>query len=112
MTDFERLYGHYDPEGLEPFFTEHMLAMTKENLRSKAEIACELAYRDKQQKTEKVVLLNELKNGLIDFIEDNCEASISKGWVDTDSDVTILEYESVEWAVKKYLDDKIKELEE
>ncbi len=36
------------PWELEPHFYKHMLAMTAENLNNKAEIAQQLAYRDKQ----------------------------------------------------------------
>ncbi len=37
-----------DPRDLEPFFSRHMMAMTAEELDSKADIAMELAYRDKR----------------------------------------------------------------
>lgn len=42
------LYDERDPEELEPYFSRHMNAMTAEDLRGKAAIACELAWRDKQ----------------------------------------------------------------
>lgn len=42
-------YGHFDkPWELEPHYSKHVLAMTKEGLHSKADIASELAYRDKE----------------------------------------------------------------
>lgn len=42
----EKLYAQRNPEELEPFYSDHVLAMTQEDLRSKAAIAAELAYRD------------------------------------------------------------------
>lgn len=46
MTD--KLYAERDPRDLEPYFSRHMMAMTAEKLNTKAAIAEELAYRDKQ----------------------------------------------------------------
>lgn len=43
----ERQYTERDPRDLEPYFSLHMLAMTAENLVEKADIAMELAFRDK-----------------------------------------------------------------
>lgn len=40
------LYAERNPRLLEPHFSAHMLAMTAEDLRGKAEIAAELAWRD------------------------------------------------------------------
>jgi hypothetical protein len=45
----EKLYGHYDHMALDQaggYFIRHMMAMTSEDLRGKAEIAGELGYRD------------------------------------------------------------------
>jgi len=42
----ELQYGHDDARDYEPYFSRHLMAMTAENLHSKGEIACELAYRD------------------------------------------------------------------
>lgn len=42
-------YRNYiDSEKLYPEYTKHIFAMTAEGLHVKADIACELAYRDKQ----------------------------------------------------------------
>jgi len=40
--------NHDGAEELEPYFMRHMMALTAESLFSKADIACELAYRDEQ----------------------------------------------------------------
>lgn len=40
-----KLYGERNTEELGQHFTNHLSAMTSENLRSKFEIAAELAYR-------------------------------------------------------------------
>lgn len=37
-----------NPMELEPHFIKHMSAMTREGLHNKSDIACELAYRDKE----------------------------------------------------------------
>lgn len=42
----DKLYSERDAMLLEPFFSMHMIAMTKEELHDKGAIACELAYRD------------------------------------------------------------------
>ena len=39
-------YEERDCRNLEPHYSEHVLAMTEENLRSKADICAELAFRD------------------------------------------------------------------
>jgi len=49
--DNEKLYLVRSPENLEPEFFNHMMAMTGEGLHNKADIACELAYRDKAIKS-------------------------------------------------------------
>lgn len=41
-----KLYAQRNYEDLEPFFTDHVFAMTAENLGGKAAIAGELAFRD------------------------------------------------------------------
>lgn len=43
----KHLYAERVPSDLEPYFSDHMSAMTGEKLHSKAAIAMELAYRDK-----------------------------------------------------------------
>jgi hypothetical protein len=42
----ELQYGHDDARDYEPYFSRHLMAMTAEDLHSKGDIACELAYRD------------------------------------------------------------------
>lgn len=42
----DKQYGHDDAREYEPYFSRHLMAMTAEDLHSKGEIACELAYRD------------------------------------------------------------------
>ena len=42
----DKQYGHDDARDYEPYFSLHLMAMTAEDLHSKGEIACELAYRD------------------------------------------------------------------
>lgn len=45
----EKLYPtNLDPHELEPFYSQHMAAMTEEDLYSKSEIAEQLAWRDKR----------------------------------------------------------------
>lgn len=44
-------YGHFQPRGLEPHFSQHMDAMTEEGLHEKGDIACELAWRDKEDES-------------------------------------------------------------
>lgn len=41
------LYPKVNPKSLEPYYSEHVMAMTEEDLHSKADIAAQLAYRDK-----------------------------------------------------------------
>jgi hypothetical protein len=47
------MYPKLDPSELEPYFSKHMLAMTAEGLHSKADIAIQLAWRDKEIATLK-----------------------------------------------------------
>ncbi|MDR5020524.1 hypothetical protein RF657_19360 [Yersinia rochesterensis] len=47
------LSKEYDIDGripweLEPYYSRHVIAMTREELHGKSDIACELAFRDKQ----------------------------------------------------------------
>ena len=44
----DKQYGHDDARDYEPYFSRHLMAMTAEDLHSKGEIACELAYRDQR----------------------------------------------------------------
>lgn len=48
MSDEKKLYNQVSPHDLEPEYTQHVMAMTSEKLHYKADIAMELAYRDKQ----------------------------------------------------------------
>lgn len=41
-------YPKLNPWELEPYFSQHMMSMTEENLDSKADIAEQLAFRDMQ----------------------------------------------------------------
>ena len=41
-------YINHDPEILEPFFSQHMSAMTEQKLHNKADIAIQLAWLDQQ----------------------------------------------------------------
>ena len=43
-----KLYKERNHEDLEPYLFNHMMAMTGEGLHSKADIAAELAFRDKR----------------------------------------------------------------
>jgi hypothetical protein len=45
---FGPLYADRDPSELEPWYSQHVNAMTAEGLHSKSDIAAELAYRDRQ----------------------------------------------------------------
>lgn len=44
----EKLYASRRPWDLEPYYSAHVSAMTSEELHSKADIAEELAFRDKR----------------------------------------------------------------
>lgn len=44
-------YENHDARKLGKFYTDHVLAMTSEQLHSKADIAIQLAYRDKKIKS-------------------------------------------------------------
>ena len=56
----KKLYAKRNPAELQPWFGEHMNAMTAEGLHSKGDIAMELAYRDKQ-----IHNLNKIIDGLL-----------------------------------------------
>lgn len=63
-------YKTSDARTLEPYFSRHMMAMTTENLDSKADIAMELAERD-----QRIALLEaeiERLRGLFARIETVC----------------------------------------
>ena len=47
MNNTEKLYAERDIENLDTY-SDHVFHMTSENLRSKSDIAAELAYRDQQ----------------------------------------------------------------
>lgn len=53
MPKPEKLYAERDVETLEPYYSRHVLAMTVEGLHAKADIAAELAHRDKLIETQK-----------------------------------------------------------
>ena len=59
---YKRQYAHrqVDEEPLMEHYIKHITAMTNEDLRSKAEIAAELAYRDHQ-----IAELQEALNSLL-----------------------------------------------
>jgi hypothetical protein len=44
----EKLYVTRKPWELEPYYSRHVAAMTAEGLHAKADIAAELAWRDKE----------------------------------------------------------------
>ena len=46
MKPETKIYITRDPERLEPYYTQHVLAMTTESLHAKSDIAAELAARD------------------------------------------------------------------
>lgn len=64
-----KLYAERDPDEIEPCRMRHLLAMTSEGLHSKADIADELAYRDKEIER----LTQELTNDKDDINELNAE---------------------------------------
>ena len=66
------LYPKVNPIELEPFFSEHMQAMTVEALHSKADIAAQLAARDKkiiQERVKAITKPQQLKLHEIDVDE-------------------------------------------
>lgn len=66
MVEHPKLYLDANPWDLEPHYSRHVGAMTREDLHSKADIAVQLALRDKEiadlntQLTNERVLLAEL----------------------------------------------------
>jgi hypothetical protein len=54
MSEYRNYPSRWD--AMEPEYSTHMLAMTAEDLHSKADIARELAYRDKQIAVLKMTL--------------------------------------------------------
>lgn len=48
MMSDKKLYADRECDELEPFYTDHVCAMTGEQLHAKSDIAAELAYRDKK----------------------------------------------------------------
>ncbi len=86
------LYAKRIPSELQPWFYRHMYAMTAENLRSKGDIAMELAYRDKQ-----IHNLNKVIDGLL--------ASLDVQQAKIDRLILMLEYcpdEMTEEQIKRY----------
>lgn len=63
-------YFPRDPRLLEPFFSEHMEAMTVEGLHDKADIARELAFRDKQIAILKEFLQHWISDGHLQTFAD------------------------------------------
>ena len=55
-------YAERDPEELDEggHYCKHLMAMTAEDLHSKRDIACELAYRDKRIAELEARLLNDI----------------------------------------------------
>ena len=83
MSEYGKLNKH-NPIMLEPEFTKHVMAMTEENLHNKADIAVELAYRDKRiteleaQLLERKALL-DLANRRVEVLENRLGLSVSLG---------------------------------
>lgn len=48
MIEHPKLYLYANPWDLEPYYARHVGAMTREDLHSKADIAVQLALRDKE----------------------------------------------------------------
>ena len=55
----EKLYAGRNEEELGDYFTNHMMAMTGENLHDKSDVAAELAYRDK--------IIDDLRRAIVEF---------------------------------------------
>lgn len=58
----EKLYAQRDRQELGQYCCDHVLAMTRENLHSKAAIAAELGYRDAEIARLKTAIANMGKN--------------------------------------------------
>lgn len=73
----ESLYAERDIIALGHFYTQHVEAMTSEDLRSKSDIAAELAYRDsviaklQKQLAKAIVLTTNDKKALKILCNDN-----------------------------------------
>ena len=64
-------YANRNPRLLEPYFSQHMDAMTAESLLDKADIAAELAYRDQEiAKVHQWMLANGFATGYGDTVEE------------------------------------------
>jgi len=63
---FGPLYADRDPSELEPWYSQHVNAMTAEGLHSKSDIAAELAHRDRQirELMERIVTLEQQNEAL------------------------------------------------
>jgi len=63
---FGPLYADRDPSKLEPWYSQHVNAMTAEGLHSKSDIAAELAHRDRQirELMERIVTLEQQNEAL------------------------------------------------
>lgn len=63
----EKLYAEQNPIKLGKYYTDHVMAMTAENLHSKADIAKQLAWRDKKldAQAEELAALRETYKYLI-----------------------------------------------
>src|SRR5690606_32041610 len=63
---FGPLYADRDPSKLEPWYSQHVSAMTAEGLHSKSDIAAELAHRDRQirELMERIVALEQQNEAL------------------------------------------------
>lgn len=67
-----KLYGGRDPHKLEPHYSKHVEAMTREGLIGKHEIAEELAYRD--------LAIEDLR-GRVQFLVDNWPEKLEQGMI-------------------------------
>lgn len=67
-------YPKLKPWELEPYFSQHMMSMTEENLDSKADIAEQLAWRDMRIESlvmEIIALQEQLEEELVLRISNN-----------------------------------------
>lgn len=87
----KKLYAERDPEALEPFYGQHLAAMTAEDLYMKSDIAAELAFRDAEIATLRQ-RCGEMARAVPrpDHIDCNCpdcelwrvlDGSPSSGWI-------------------------------
>ena len=61
----EKLYGNRDPRKQGKFYTDHLMAMTTEDLYEKSDIAMELAHRDIELSKLKEVLRIERDTAIV-----------------------------------------------